>query len=108
MPEALRSGSPLLALQQSIGNRAVGGILQAKLRTGAPDDEYEREADRVAEQVMRMPEPVVQRECQCGGTCDHCQDEEEGAPLIQAKRAVGRPIDRYKYESDRIDVSLSC
>lgn len=35
--------------------------IQAKLRIGAPDDEYEREADRVAEQVMRMPAPVFAR-----------------------------------------------
>jgi len=33
------------------------GLLQAKLTIGAPGDIYEQEADRVAEQVMRMPEP---------------------------------------------------
>jgi hypothetical protein len=32
--------------------------VQAKLEVGRPNDEYEREADRVAEQVMRMPEPA--------------------------------------------------
>ncbi len=31
--------------------------IQAKLKIGAPNDKYEQEADRVAEQVMRMPEP---------------------------------------------------
>jgi hypothetical protein len=31
--------------------------IQPKLEVGAPDDEYEREADRIAEHVMRMPEP---------------------------------------------------
>jgi ferredoxin len=31
--------------------------VQAKLEVGQPDDEYEREADEVAERVMRMPEP---------------------------------------------------
>jgi hypothetical protein len=30
--------------------------VQAKLAVGAPDDEYEREADQAAERVMRMPE----------------------------------------------------
>lgn len=34
--------------------------LQAKLTVGAPDDVYEREADRVADEVMRMPEPRLQ------------------------------------------------
>lgn len=32
------------------------------LKIGEPDDAYEREADRVAEQVMRMPEPALQRQ----------------------------------------------
>ncbi len=33
-------------------------IIQAKLSVSSPDDPQEREADAVAEQVMRMPEPV--------------------------------------------------
>ena len=33
--------------------------LQAKLRIGRQDDPLEREADHVADQVMRMPEPDV-------------------------------------------------
>jgi hypothetical protein len=36
-------------------------LLQTKLVIGEPDDEYEREADRVAQTLMRMPEPAVQR-----------------------------------------------
>ena len=32
---------------------------QAKLTVGQPNDNYEQEADRVAEAVMRMPEPGV-------------------------------------------------
>lgn len=35
--------------------------VQAKLAISEPGDKYEQEADRVAEQVMRMPEPVIQR-----------------------------------------------
>ncbi len=38
--------------------------VQAKLKLGAPNDAYEQEANRVAEQVMRMPVPErVQRKC---------------------------------------------
>jgi len=41
----------------------VFSTIQAKLKVGAPNDVYEQEADRVAEQVMTMPEPAqVQRE----------------------------------------------
>lgn len=63
------STSPInqaLYLQRTIGNSAfqrlfTSGISQRKLRIGQPNDMYEQEADRVAEQVMRIPELVVQR-----------------------------------------------
>lgn len=35
--------------------------VQAKLQVGRADDPYEKEADRIADHVMRMPEPVKQR-----------------------------------------------
>jgi len=46
----------ILFLQRTIGNRATTKLVQAKLKIGQPGDEYEREADQVAEQVIRMPE----------------------------------------------------
>ncbi len=57
----------ILHLQRTIGNQAVqqlmkSGVLQAKLRIGQPNDKYEQEADLVADQVMRMPEPYIQRQ----------------------------------------------
>ena len=90
--------------------------IQAKLEVGAVDDPLEREADRVAEQVMRMPEPAksvgstmwharlagtpgvptqsesvaLRRTCSCGGSCDKCKaeqaDDEHGR--VQRKPAV--------------------
>ena len=36
---------------------ATSLAFQAKLKIGQPNDKYEQEADRMAEQVMRMPEP---------------------------------------------------
>jgi hypothetical protein len=59
------SEPPLLRLQRSLGNQAVlrllnvGGI-QPKLRISDPNDESEQEADRVADEVMRMPDPAIQ------------------------------------------------
>jgi hypothetical protein len=48
-------------LQRAAGNRAVyrmlGAVVQPKLTMGPVDDEYEREAERVAQTVMRMPAP---------------------------------------------------
>ncbi|MBC2724729.1 MAG: hypothetical protein HGJ97_19085 [Desulfosporosinus sp.] len=54
----------ILYLQMTAGNQAVSrliksGALQAKLRIGQPRNVYEQEADRVADEVMRIPEPQV-------------------------------------------------
>lgn len=48
-------------LQRTVGNQAVGHIIQAKLKIGQPGDKYEREADQVAEEVMSMPEPEIRQ-----------------------------------------------
>ena len=77
---------PILRLQQTIGNQAVlrlmrAGKLQAKLAISQPGDVYEQEADRVADQVMRMPDPTIQRACgpcaASGGTCPRCAGEKQ-------------------------------
>jgi hypothetical protein len=70
----------ILFLQKTIGNQAVqrmikSGTLQAKLRIAQPGDKYEQEADQMADAVMRMPEPGVQRQ----------SIEEEEEEQIQAK-----------------------
>jgi len=62
----------ILFLQRTIGNQTVqrlfkSGALQVKLKIGQSGDIYEQEADRVAGQVMRMPE----------SPCSECKDEEE-------------------------------
>ena len=64
--------------------------MQTKLTINTPGDAYEQEADRVSEQVMRMPEPSamakpalshsaasVQRKCSCGDTCDDCKKKKQ-------------------------------
>lgn len=75
---AAQRAPALLALQQTHGNRYVQRVvagIQAKLKIGQPGDIYEQEADRVADQVMRMAEPEVQRQV----------DPEEEEELIQTK-----------------------
>lgn len=72
--------SSFLHLQRTIGNQAVQRLfqsiaIQTKLKIGQPNDKYEQEADRVAEQVMSMPELQVQRQ----------PEEEEEEEEIQAK-----------------------
>lgn len=63
---AVQYSGSLAAFQSAAGNMAIqrlfkSGAVQAKLRIGSPGDAYEREADRVADQVLRMPVPGVQR-----------------------------------------------
>lgn len=59
---------------------SLGVPMQAKLAIGQPRDVNEREADAVADQVMRMPEPWLQR-CSCGGSaesdgeCAECRNQ---------------------------------
>jgi len=61
--------------------------LQAKLKVNAPGDIYEQEADRVSEQLMRMPEPQqLQRTCTCGGDCSGCKNKKTVHEYLQTKR----------------------
>lgn len=41
----------ILAMQRALGNQAVNGIIQAKLSVGSVHNQFEQEADRLAEQV---------------------------------------------------------
>lgn len=83
----------ILILQRTIGNQAVqrlmkSGALQAKLRIGAPGDIYEQEADRVAEQVMRMPDiqpQSVQRKCP---KCEEELQKAQGEQIIQKRGSL--------------------
>jgi hypothetical protein len=43
------------------GCPGCSSIIQPKLVIGQPNDIYEQEADRVADEVVRLPEPDVQR-----------------------------------------------
>ena len=73
--------------------------VQAKLKIGQPGDKYEQEADRVAEQVMRMPEPQVQRKGWL--TCNDIDEEEQ----IQTKSIVERItplVQKHVVEEDEI------
>ena len=95
---------PLRTLQQTVGNQAVlrllrrqsastisnaavaaPAILQRKLIVGAVDDPLEHEADRVADQVMRMPDvapsPVPRK-------CDACEEESQTIRPMPAGASV--------------------
>src|SRR6266851_10358880 len=48
--------APFLQMHETMGNQALGRFIQAKLKVSKPGDNFEQEADRVAAQVMRMPD----------------------------------------------------
>lgn len=66
----------------------AAGSIQTKLAINKPGDSYEQEADRITEQVMRTPEPQLQRACPCGGGCPKCQTKQPGREYesLQTKR----------------------
>jgi hypothetical protein len=106
----------LFQLQQTRGNRFTQQLLrssaiQAKLTVSQPGDQYEQEADRVADQVMRMPDPAtpatvrsdgppqisrLQRKCAQGGEEEIRRQamngtmEEEEESSLQAKEVSGQ------------------
>jgi hypothetical protein len=98
--------NPLITQQQSLGNQAVQRMLrsrmiQAKLRISEPGDQYEREADRVADAVMRMPDPGATRSAgvarkaqgiQVQRVCPECEEEIRRQPMEE------------EYESEEEDI----
>ncbi|MCK5013331.1 MAG: DUF4157 domain-containing protein [Candidatus Omnitrophica bacterium] len=94
----------ILFLQRTIGNQAVlrlikSGALQANLRIGQTGDVYEQEADRVADEVMRMPEPGVQRQV---------EPEEEEEEILQTKLLVNQitPLVQRQVEEEEEEEML--
>ena len=101
-------------MQRGVGNGRISRMSQPKVQTkltvGAPNDAYEQEADRVADQVMRMPEPmgdedVVQRKTAVSSIqrmCPACNEKlQQGKPdemcptcrqSIQRKPDIDIPI----------------
>jgi Domain of unknown function (DUF4157) len=68
-----------------VGDRP--SLIQTKLRVNTPGDPYEQEADRVAAQVMRMPDPKLQK-----------QAESKNENVIQTKPMVQRQTEEDEDE----------
>jgi hypothetical protein len=125
---------PLLALQRSIGNQAVRRLIrspyiQTKLKVSTPGDQFEQEADHVADTVMRMPEagaagtetapiqvqakpiasqitPLVQRQSK-----EPLEEEKEktvaAAPILQRVPLAVREDDDEEKVAPKLDANLS-
>jgi hypothetical protein len=97
----------ILHLQRTIGNQAVqglfkSGVLQAKLKIGKPGDKYEQEADRVAEQAMRMPEMTDCLECKENGE----EPVQTKAITTRITPLVRRQVDTEEEEEEPIQGKL--
>jgi len=83
----------MLAAPTQSARRGVPLFLQSKLTISQPGDSSEQEADRVAEQVLRMPSPAVQRQCEaCAGggpPCPACDEEKSITVSRKAESTAG-------------------
>jgi Domain of unknown function (DUF4157)/Putative RNase-like toxin, toxin_1 len=90
---------------------------RARLHVNEPGDEYEREADWAAAQVLSGPtQPIawslsslldqvrVQRECSCGGTCEDCNEKEK---ILQRKPTTTSHAAESGYALSSVESVLS-
>ena len=94
------------ASNPKMGNQAAqrllrDGVIQTKLTVNQPGDRFEQEADRVAEQVMRLPDPTVGTPPRIQRMCSECEEElhrkeassAQPSPTgIQLPRGAGLPL----------------
>jgi Domain of unknown function (DUF4157) len=95
---------PLHHLQRTIGNRAVGRLIQAKLEVSKTGDVYEQEADRVAEQVMRMPNPNAMNKAEIGKQRDDIQIQRACAKCEEelSRQVMNEEDDEAKMQTKEI------
>jgi hypothetical protein len=73
------------------GNQSIGRVLQAKLKVNEPGDAYERQADAVAEMIMRLPGEAPATSSgprQIQRRCSACEEEDDGLQFKQSPRAT--------------------
>jgi hypothetical protein len=71
--------------------------IQPKLTISQPGDPYEQEADRVADQVMRMPDPTIQRSPAEG---EPEEDQQIALPTEDEENLIQRAADPAAPEDD--------
>lgn len=90
-------GFDSLAFPLRATSRPVAPFVQTKLKIGEPNDRFEEEADRVADEVMRMPEPrPLERTAVSGSVspyriqriCQQCEEESSRRPVMIQRRCA--------------------
>jgi hypothetical protein len=100
--------------------KAAGGIpkrIQPKLKVGPSNDKYEQEADSMADKVMSMSEPAVQRKCSACEKEKVQRTEEEVqpkslsatiTPLVQRMKEESLYGDNTFYSNSSLPVQRKC
>ncbi len=95
------------AHQDGIRHILRGPTVQPKLTIGAPNDVYEQEADRVADAVLRMPEPRHDRTAMLRNSppaiqrlCTECEEELHRQPIKEGEEELQAKLRRQPIEEE--------
>lgn len=99
-PVNLQRKKDPLSTQQHTFFPPAPGIVQTKLTVNAPGDEYEQEANAMADKVMTMPAAgTVQRKCAACEQEDKVHRKEDGPPVndhlaasLDSTKGGGQPL----------------
>lgn len=100
---------PIIALQHTIGNQAVQRLLQAKLKVNELGDQFEQEADRSAEAVMRAPmnTEAVSPSLSIGHIPDGSTQRMEEEDRHAVQRDSRSPLKQHPEPGDELEQSCS-
>lgn len=97
---------------RAFGNQALQRLLrldvsQTKLKIGNPDDEFEREADRLAEQVMNIPTSKLQRSTDTDADLPNTRsiDKPIYSPVQRRKKSLDeKPVQKKASASEKTPI----
>ncbi len=81
--ETISPVADIMHLQNTLGNQAIGQVLQTKLKINKPGDKYEQEADRIANIVMHLPDSEVESVSQTEDKIQRKPLASQITPLVQ-------------------------
>jgi hypothetical protein len=102
--------SAAMRLQRSIGNRALGHLVETGLLVGPPGDHYDQEPEGVAEEFLGMrfePHQLSETEANAlqragaGSKGPAIAHEVSRSPVAQSL-TINQPGDHYEQEADRV------
>jgi outer membrane protein OmpA-like peptidoglycan-associated protein len=93
-----RSSNPRMS-NQAVHRLLRDSVVQAKLTVNQPGDHFEQEADQVADQIMRMPEPVADNPPRIQRACSHCTKELDHNRIQRVCSACEEELHRKPSES---------